>query len=140
MPTTHPQQKELGKGHDQSWPTILVVEDQPLLSVALCMYLEDARFKTLEARNAAEAIEIVLTEDSVDLVFTDVRLGSGMDGFRLAQWVRNTRPSVPVIVTSGLSSKDDAIKHRCTQETFVQKPYDFENLAAQFRATIAAAW
>jgi DNA-binding response OmpR family regulator len=139
MPTTQPQQEQLRSGH-QSCPTILVVEDQPVLSIALCMYLEEAGFKTLEARNAAEAVEILLTKDSVDLVFTDVRLGSGMDGFRLAQWIRNARPSVPVIVTSGQSSKDDAIKHRCTEETFVQKPYDFENIAAQFRATIAAAW
>jgi two-component system, response regulator PdtaR len=119
-------------------PTILVVEDEPLISLALCVYLRDSGFKTLEARDAAEAVEILVAENSVDLVFSDVRLGTGMDGFRLAQWIRNARPGVPVVLTSGGFNKTDVVKHHCCDEPFVQKPYLFENIAAQFRTALAA--
>jgi CheY-like chemotaxis protein len=61
-------------------PTILVVDDEVLIRMALSDFLQKCGFKVLEASNAAEAIEIVQSHLSVlDLVFSDNQ-DAGRDG------------------------------------------------------------
>ncbi len=43
----------------------------------------------------------------ISLVFTDVQMPGGMDGLDLARWMREHRPDVPVIVTSGQLRTED---------------------------------
>jgi CheY-like chemotaxis protein len=121
-------------------PTILIVDDEPLIRMALSDFLQECGFKTLEAADAAEAVQMVNSYAVVlDLVMTDIRMPGTMDGFGLAQWIRQNRPQLPVILCSGDARKADAAEQLCAGEPFLAKPYDFKVLIAQIRQTLDKA-
>jgi len=77
-------------------PTILVVDDEPLIRMTVSDYLQECGFKVLKASNADEAQQMRQSYPLVlDLVFSDVRDAWNKDGFALAQWVRTHRPAEP---------------------------------------------
>jgi CheY-like chemotaxis protein len=79
---------------------VLLVEDEPLVRMLLADELRQAGLTVVEAGGAREALT-VLAVDSVDLVVTDIQMPGGMDGLELAERVRQTHPSVPIVLTSG---------------------------------------
>ena len=121
-------------------PAILVVDDEVLMRLVISDYLRECGFRVFEARSASEAIEILESDRApiIDLIFSDVRIPGGMDGFELAQWVRRNRPGLPVILTSGDGRKSEAAKDLCENEPFFAKPYDVGTVVAQIRASIDA--
>ena len=119
-------------------PTILVVDDEVLIRMAVSDFLQECGFKVLEAGTAAEAIEMIQSHQSViDLVFSDVRMPGDMDGFGLSKWIR-TNTGLPVILASGDAKKSDAAHELCAKEPFLRKPYDLDYVVAQIRQTIDA--
>ena len=120
-------------------PGILVVEDEVLIRLAICDYLRECGFKVYEAGSAAEAMDILeFDQTAIDLVFTDVRLPGEMTGFALAQWVRNNRPGLAIVITSGDAKQSEAAKELCENEPFFSKPYDVYRVVAQIRTLIDA--
>jgi DNA-binding response OmpR family regulator len=115
-------------------PTILIVEDELLVRMALSEYLQHCGFKVLEARDADEAVAILdKTSATIDLVFSDVQMPGSLDGFGLAQWIRKTHPRLPVILTSGDARKVSTANELCANEPFMTKPYDLAMVVAQIR-------
>ena len=78
---------------------VLVVEDELLLLTSLSSALQAAGFATVEAANAEDAMQI-LGAEPIGLVVTDLRMPGRLDGVDLVKWLANTRPSVPVVVTT----------------------------------------
>jgi two-component system, response regulator PdtaR len=117
--------------------TVLIVEDEPLVRLALLEYLEEQGFAVLEAANADEAVDIIRRSKlEPDLVFTDVRMPGAMDGLALSRWVRNQRPEIPVIVASGhVGVGDIAVS---AGEEFCPKPYQLDQVVSRIRARIKA--
>lgn len=121
-------------------PTILIVEDEVLVRIALSDYLQECGFKVLEAGNADDAIEILEKSGfTIDVVFSDVQMPGSMDGFCLAQWIRANRPGLPVLLTSGDEKKTVTAKMLCEKEPFLEKPYDLKVVVGNIRAAIEAA-
>jgi CheY-like chemotaxis protein len=121
-------------------PTLLVVEDEVLIRIALSDYLQECGFKVLEAGNADEALEIIQHGTvTIDLVFSDVVMPGGMDGFGLAKWIRANRPGLPIILTSGDAAKAVTANELCEREPFMAKPYDLEQLVKRIRTLIDLA-
>ena len=118
-------------------PTLLVVDDEALIRMAVSDFMQECGFKVLEASNAAEAIEMIEASQSViDLVLSDVRMSSEMDGFGLSMWIRQNRPDLPVILTSGDSKKSHAAHAICSDVPFLAKPFDLQIAVAQIRQAI----
>jgi DNA-binding response OmpR family regulator len=118
-------------------PTLLIVEDEALIRVALSDYLQDCGYKVLDASTADEAVLIIEQGEAIiDLVFSDVKMPGSMDGFGLAQWLRANRPGLPIILTSGDEKKTSTAKELCETEPFMAKPYDLKMVVAKIRATI----
>lgn len=118
-------------------PTVLVVDDEPLIRMDAVGMLEDAGFRVLEAANADEAIDILQTTTDIWAIFTDVDMPGSMDGLRLAHAVRDRWPPVHIFVISG---------HRIVDATdlpaggrFFSKPYDHVAVVAAFRELQNAA-
>ena len=125
---------------DNRTRTILIVEDEYLIRIALSEYLQEHGFKVVESGRADQAIEIIRNSDGmIDLVFSDVVMPGKMDGFGLAQWVRSNRPGLPIILTSGNARKIASAKELCESEPFLAKPYDLKHVVAQIHAVIEAA-
>lgn len=72
-----------------SKPIVLVVEDEPLVRLGIVDNLEESGFTVLEASDADEAIEILIKNLNIRLVFTDVEMPGGMDGLKLPAAIRH---------------------------------------------------
>ena len=112
-------------------PVVLLVEDETLLRETTAEYLRLSGFTVVEAANAGEALAAFAAGESVDLVFSDVRLAAGtMDGFKLARWVHRHHRGVPVLLTSG---HGEAIRAAALagEISFVAKPYRQKSLVSR---------
>jgi len=113
--------------------TVLVVEDEALVRMPIAEYLRDCGYNVLEAEDAGEAIGLVDSDEAVDVVFSDVRMPGDMDGFGLARWIRDHHPEVPVLLTSGYSTRRDAEAERVR---LIEKPYSQAQVVDRIRALI----
>ena len=82
--------------------TILVVEDDILLSLDTSDALKDAGYDVIAAANADEAIKILETRNDIRTIFTDINMPGSMDGLKLAAGVRDRWPPIHIIVTTGM--------------------------------------
>jgi CheY-like chemotaxis protein len=113
----------LATPEDENLHAILVVEDEVLVRFTIVEYLRECGFQVVEAGSADEALAI-LSEVAVDIVFSDVQMPGTMSGFGLARWIRQHRPGVKVILTSGRVDKTAAASELCNVGPLISKPYD----------------
>jgi two-component system, response regulator PdtaR len=110
-------------------PTVLVVEDEPLIREVVCEELDIAGFDVVQVANADEAIAILEARFDIHLVFTDIDMPGSMDGLKLAAAVRDRWPPVNIIITTGkvrpLTMPVGAL--------FIPKPYLGKNVVAAVR-------
>ncbi|WLS00236.1 response regulator [Shinella sumterensis] len=100
--------------------TVLVVEDEPLIRMALADALLDEGHDVIEASSVLEAVAAFGTHP-VDFLITDVDIPGGLNGFDLVRFVRHHDNRVGVIVASGGRRPTDADLE--PGETFIPKPY-----------------
>ena len=118
-------------------PAVLVAEDEAILCVEIAEFLRDRGFQVIETGSADEAIQVLRTDELIDVVFTDVRMPGNLDGLALAQWVRRKRPGVKVIVTSGMARAAEAAGDLCDDGLFIAKPYDPPEVESRIRQVLA---
>lgn len=129
--------KPIPDGVPRRGKVVLVVEDEPMIRLALCTHLEEKGFQIREAACAADAITILQEPGCpINLVFSDVRMPGEMDGLGLSKWVFENRPNIPVILASGDLGKETAMKDLCGVEA-ITKPYNFDAAADKIRDLIA---
>ena len=63
-----------------------------------------------------------------------------MDGFGLARWVREHRPSMRVILTSGIVKSAEVARDLCEDGPMMQKPYQHEHVVQRIRALLAQSY
>jgi CheY-like chemotaxis protein len=81
-------------------PTVLVVDDDPLVLEATCAIVEELGYVVLAARGGEEALSILRRDSSVSVLFTDIMMPA-MDGWHLGRCAKEIRPEVSVIYTTG---------------------------------------
>ena len=99
---------------------VLVVEDDLMVGAVAAEALEEAGFMALIAASAEEA-EIILRQEMIDVLFTDIDLG-GRDGCDLASRALKARPDLPVVLASGRSRRCHAARIP-SGAAFLAKPY-----------------
>jgi DNA-binding response OmpR family regulator len=117
---------------------ILVIEDEPGIVDFLERGLRAHDFDVLTARDGERGIEVARTQD-VDLIVLDLML-PGRSGLELLEWLRASRPGLPVIVLTAL----DQVEHRVTgldagAADYLTKPFSLNELAARIRAQLRMA-
>jgi DNA-binding response OmpR family regulator len=118
-------------------PTVLVVEDEVLIRMDTADYLRGCGYRVVEAGSGDEAVAVLNTDISVDVVFTDVSMPGTLNGFGLAQWVRRERPGVRVILTSGITRTAQEAQDLWAHGLLVEKPYDHRELDSRIQAILA---
>jgi CheY-like chemotaxis protein len=119
---------------------ILVVEDEVLIRFVIADYLRECGYHVMEAANAAEAVALLEVEAApIDLVFSDVQMPGDMDGFGLAHWVRDNRPGLPIILTSGNARTADLGEKLCEIGPIEGKPYNSAALETRMRMLLSKA-
>jgi DNA-binding response OmpR family regulator len=112
--------------------TVLVVEDEALIRLAVRHYLEKGGFRVLEAANREEALSCI-DERKVDLLLTDVVL-SGDDGSQLAREITARQPNVRVLFMSAHPPEALRSMHRVDADSpTLQKPFTEVELIRRVR-------
>ena len=119
-------------------PTVLIVEDDVLIRMSIADYLRDCGYHVIEAGNGDEAVTVMKTDTEVDVVFSDVMMPGSIDGFSLAKWIRQERPCVRIILTSGVAKSAREARDLCDDGPLVGKPYDHRAVESRIRALLAS--
>lgn len=114
------------------------MEDEPLICMAIADHLRDRGFQVVEAMDAAEAIAFLDARDMVvDLVFSDVHMSGGLDGFDLARWMCAAFPGLPVILASGAARTADLAGELCAFAPIETKPYCMRSATKRMERVLA---
>ncbi|HEX4552919.1 MAG TPA: CHASE3 domain-containing protein [Xanthobacteraceae bacterium] len=114
--------------------TVLLVEDNESVREYARSVLDGLGYTVIEARNAEEALRVINGGAQVDILFTDVVLGDGLNGRELANRITAKRAGMPVLFTTGYTR--NAIVHHGRLDAGVHlldKPYTQHDLAQKIR-------
>ena len=117
--------------------SVLLVEDEILVSNLIAEYLTASGFAVHEATTADEAWQYISSGAAIDVLFTDVNFPGGMTGAELAARVRNMRPEMPIVYTSGRYKLSD-IAPLVPRSLFMTKPFDPADVCALLTRLTAA--
>lgn len=91
-------------------PLVLIVDDMELMRLVVKVYLEQTiGVRVLSATTTEEALQLARKHPKLKLVISDV-YRPGMDGLAFLKVFKKERPSVPVVMVSGLMKS--AIRQR----------------------------
>ena len=113
---------------------ILVVEDEYLIRFSLVEALTDDGFSVLEAQDAEEALHLAADGSELALMLTDLQLPGPLDGWALAERLRQLRPQLPVIFVTG---RPDRARGACRdRDRVIGKPYHLSDICAAAREMV----
>jgi CheY-like chemotaxis protein len=133
-PQVRADEGELPRG--QVSEVVLVVEDEPQVRRMSVDVLRDLGYTVIHASDANQAIAKLESHPAVSLLFTDVIM-PGMTGRQLADTVREWRPELRVLYTTGYTR--NAIVHSGVVDHdvhFLSKPFTVMALARKVREVL----
>jgi len=128
----------IGKTTPSGHETILVVEDEASVRFLVTTILNRAGYRVIEAENGIVALEVWRAhKDEIQLLMTDIVMPDGMTGIDLARLIREAKPDLPVLFSSGYSP--DAVREGMTMQegvNFLPKPFDVDRMLETVRRCI----
>jgi CheY-like chemotaxis protein len=112
--------------------TVLVVEDEVLISDTVCDALKAGGFNVFHAETADAAWQYLQDGADIDLLFTDINLPGEMDGAELAARARDLRPELPIVYASGRHTSSD-LAELVPRSVFLNKPYNLSEVCTLLR-------
>lgn len=111
-------------------PLILIVDDEEAVRKMHAAALEGQLYRVAVASNDLEAM-VIFDQETPDLVITDCDLGKGMNGFDVAEEIKDKRPSLPIIMITGSDvAKSDKVN------CLLKKPVGIDVLFSAVRALL----
>ena len=134
-PATHVSIRGRRPNVDRVAGTVLVVEDDSLISASLVRALSSHGYDARSASTVADAVAS-LDADPPDLVLLDLGLPDG-DGITVATHVARHMPSLPVIVLTARDSEVDVVLGlEAGAVDYVVKPFRLAELLARIDAHV----
>ncbi len=114
---------------------VLVVEDDEIIAEGLAISLEQEGYQVLKAGTQAKALELIHSDETIDISLLDVNLPDG-DGYAVCREIRkNSR--IPIIF---LTACDDEIHTVLALEQgaddYIAKPFRIRELLARMKAIL----
>jgi len=115
---------------------ILLVDDEEIILKVTRYMLEDLGFEVAVAQTGHDAVSLVQQQPGIRLVILDMIM-PGQDGGSTFERIREVRPELPVILSSGysLNGKAAAIMERGCNG-FIQKPFELSELAEKIHSVL----
>lgn len=114
---------------------ILVIEDDAAIRQGIVDALTFEGYATYEAGTAARGREMALSV-ACDLILLDLILPGG-DGLEILREVRQTRPTLPVVILTARGAEDDRVKGlQLGADDYVVKPFSVKELLARVAAVL----
>jgi DNA-binding response OmpR family regulator len=112
---------------------VLIVEDDPRMSMVLRDALEKKSHRTVLASSGAEGLEIARSHQ-FEAIILDGML-PGIDGFAVARSLRESRVSTPILMLTARDATGDVVRGLDSGvDDYMTKPFVFEELFARLRA------
>jgi two-component system OmpR family response regulator len=114
---------------------ILLCEDDTNLGMVLKNYLELNDFDVTLERDGRLGLA-AFQREKFDICLLDVMMPN-MDGFTLAEEIRDVDPDIPLFFLSAKTMKDDIIQgYKLGADDYITKPFDSEVLLLKIRAIL----
>jgi CheY-like chemotaxis protein len=113
--------------------SILVVDDDLLVSTGTAAMLEDLGHTVIEAHSGVAALDVLGSDVRIDLVITDHAM-PGMTGLELARRIEAGYPGLPVILATGYAELPEDVRL-----PRLGKPFRQEELLAAIAEVVAPA-
>jgi PAS domain S-box-containing protein len=107
--------------------TILLVDDDALISNSTAYLLEDLGHEVIEANSGASALEVLKKGQKVDLLITDYSMPR-MTGIQLAHAARELRPELPILMATGYADLPSGMSMDIVR---LRKPYQQHQLVTE---------
>ena len=120
---------------DPELPRAVVAEDEGMLRVILAETLRCEGFLVCEAADGAQALALVCTEPSADLLVADIRMPL-MNGYQLVEAALKHRPGLKVVLMTGHAPEKAPASLRPYRFQVLQKPFDLEQFSTMARALV----
>lgn len=116
-------------------PTVLLVEDEPLIAELIQSALEEVDLTLCVALSPKVAVaELEAEPRCFAALATDINLGDSLTGFDLARRARELNADVKVVYITGLPSNIYAAEESALM---FPKPFDVSDLADQVRLLVS---
>lgn len=116
-------------------PQILIVDDEPKLVRLAQEILSATGFDVIAAGHGQQAMEMIALEQP-DLILLDIMLPGEMDGYQIAERVRQFS-NVPIIMLTARDQQIDLLRgFDVGADDYVTKPFDAKELLARIRALL----
>ncbi|QRN40809.1 MAG: response regulator [Neisseriaceae bacterium] len=115
---------------------ILVVEDEKNIQDMVSVYLKSKNYKVLQAYDYMEALEIITSKKSIDLILLDWMIPKG-SGIQLLGKIKEdeNRKDTPVIMLSAKVEVNDKIEGlNKGVDDYLTKPFSLKELLARIEA------
>ena len=121
---------------------VLVVDDEEGLREVATACLQESGYTTLAASDGEQALEVLRAHPETDLLFSDVVMPGGLDGYQLALAAHREFPDLKILLASGFTKRlDDGVEEESgfsarLARTMLKKPYSQQGLADAVRKVL----
>lgn len=117
---------------------ILVVEDDKTMNKLVSSYLRDNGYEVKSCFNGVEALE-ALEGSRYSMIISDIMMPQ-MDGFELAESIRLTDKTTPIIFMSAKDDKPSKLYgYKIGVDDYITKPFDIDILLMKITAILRRA-
>lgn len=119
---------------------MLVVDDEPTVRMLVTDVLEELGYTALEAADSVEGLKILRSDARVDLLVSDVGLPGGLNGRKMADAARQTRPDLKVLfITDYADNAAVGNGYLGLGMAVLTKPFAVDDLAVRIGEIVKAA-
>ena len=119
--------------------TILLADDDDMVRATAEVILSGLGYRVLEAPDGPTALTFLEADPEIALLFTDIIMSGGMDGFALAAAARRHRPDLRLVFATGHARDFDALVDGEFRDcALLTKPYRLHELGRQIREALDA--
>lgn len=132
MPEVAPAAEKLSAGIPRGQEQVLVVDDEPELADYAKTSLEELGYEVRTCTSPAEALQVLMVDRGISLLFTDIVMPGPLNGVELVDQARDMRPGLKCLYTSGFPG-EVLEKANLKATDFLAKPYNRAGLARAVR-------
>lgn len=116
--------------------SILIVEDDITFSLMLTTWLGRKGFVVKSSSSVSDAKRKLGGEEAFDLVISDLRLPDS-DGIDLLKWLKNTHPSLPLIMMTSYAEIQTAVQAmKLGAADYIAKPLNPDELLGKIKEVV----
>jgi signal transduction histidine kinase/CheY-like chemotaxis protein len=113
--------------------TVLIVDDDPLISMSTALMVEDMGHAVVEVNSGGHALDVLRDGRDIDLLITDFSMPK-MNGAELAAAAKSICPQLPVLLATGYADLPIGTDPGLPR---IGKPYQQDQLASAIAAALA---